>query len=91
MDILEELKEWRASTEYSPEQKFYGRLIIEIEYLREELKNQEDLNDTYREENEKLQEAIIDIVYHIGQGDGMGAMAIAAPIAQSVIGKENGD
>lgn len=34
MDVLEELKEWKANTEYGPEQKFYGRLIAEIEYLR---------------------------------------------------------
>lgn len=37
------------------------------------------------DEIERLREAVIEIVYRIGQGDTFGAMDIAAPIANAVL------
>ena len=41
-------------------------------------------------EIERLQEALVEIVYQIGQGNNMAAMDIAAPIAAAYIQQKGG-
>ena len=64
----------------------------EIEKLRDkifDLETEVHFDDqtieSLREINERLREAVIEIVYRIGQGDTLGAMDIAAPIADAAL------
>ena len=63
-----------------PVKKIEGRTICRVECQLSE----------YKEEIERLQEALVEIVYQIGQGNNMAAMDIAAPIAGAYIQQKGG-
>jgi DNA-binding IclR family transcriptional regulator len=78
-----------SSLEIEPDAK---EAADEIEKLRDEifnLKTEVHFDDqtikSLQEIEKRLREAVIEIVYRIGQGDTFGAMDIAAPIASAAL------
>ena len=97
MDIVKWLRELRMSTSNAD----WNAAIVnnrldetanEIERLRVDVEVFEDRRikasvyaSKLEQEIKPLREAIIEIVYRIGQGDIQGAMDIAAPIAEAAL------
>lgn len=77
MDIVERLRD-RISPNVG--------LSLPPTYFKDPLCQQAaDEIELLRKERDGLREAVIEIVYRIGQGDTLGAMEIAAPIAEAAL------
>ena len=50
-----------------------------------------DLLDEKNKEIERLREAVLEIVYQIGQGNNVAAMDIAAPIAEAALQQKDSE
>ena len=93
MDIVKRLREGKSAGGYWREKE----AADEIERLRKDYalawENHllhEQIFVLTEAKIERLQEALVEIVYQIGQGNNMAAMDIAAPIAAAYIQQKGG-
>ena len=92
MDIIERLREFESVKDYWGDWEIAKEAADEIERLRKDYalawENHllhEQIFVLTEAKIERLQEALVEIVYQIGQGNNMAAMDIAAPIAAAYI------
>ena len=92
MDIVEQLREFESVKDYWGDWEIAKEAADEIERLRKDYalawENHllhEQIFVLTEAKIERLQEALVEIVYQIGQGNNMAAMDIAAPIAAAYI------
>ena len=97
MDIVERLRQAETAKDFFEDWKVYKEAADEIERLRKDYalawENHllhEQIFVLTEAKIERLQEALVEIVYQIGQGNNMAAMDIAAPIAAAYIQQKGG-
>jgi hypothetical protein len=95
MDIVERLREFESVKDYWGDWEIAKEAADEIERLQKDYalawENHllhEQIFVLTEAKIERLQEALVEIVYQIGQGNYVAAMDIAAPIAESYIHKK---